>query len=334
MSTASKLSLSLCVSKNPRTTALLSGAVAPEGVEWSVSGVHPSEMFWRQLKFSEFDVSEMSLSSLTIAASQGMTEWTALPIFTTRRFFHTMAVVREGAGIESPADLVGKRVGVPEYQQTAAVWARGALLHEFGVEPTQMKWFMERPPERSHGGSTSFTPPPGLELSYVPPTTTLGQMMAAGELDASIHYITDRNLVDRSREEASSIGVRTLFADPVAEGARYYEKTGLLPVNHCVVIRSALVEKHPWLPLNVYSAFLQAKEAAYAPLAEDLQPWEQIGAVSPESMHNLRKVDPLPYGLADNQAVLEALPSYLHEQGLIDRPFDVREIFAPSTRDL
>lgn len=329
------LRLSLCVSRNPRTAPLLSGEVVPEGVEWTVSGVHPSEMFWRQLKFGDFDISEMSLSSLCIAATQGITDWVALPIFTTRRFFHTLAVVREGAGIESPADLVGKRVGVPEYQQTAAVWSRGALQHEFGVEPGQMKWFMERSPEKSHGGSTSFRPPPGVDLTYVPSTTTLGEMLARGELDAAVLYIADRNLVDRSREKAEAVpGLRTLFPDPVAEGARYYRKTGLLPVNHCVVIRSSLVEKHPWLALNVYSAFLNGQEAAAAPLAEALQPWEQIGALSADAMGALRQVDPLPYGVQANAAVLDALPTYLHEQGLISERVDIRELFAQSTRDM
>jgi 4,5-dihydroxyphthalate decarboxylase len=115
---------------------------------------------------------------------------------------------------------------------------------------------------------------------------------------------------------------------------RYYQKTGLLPVNHCVVIRASLLEKHPWLALNVYSAFLEAKEAAAAPLAEVLQPWEQIGAVSSEAMRGLRSVDPLPYGVEANAAVLEALPTYLREQGLIDDEVEVRELFAPSTRDM
>jgi 4,5-dihydroxyphthalate decarboxylase len=329
------LTLSLCVSRNPRTAPLLSGDVVAEGIDWTVSGVHPSEMFWRQLKFADFDISEMSLASLCIAATQGITDWVALPIFTTRRFFHTLAVVREDAGIETPADLVGKRVGVPEYQQTAAVWSRGALQHEFGVEPAQMKWFMERSPEKSHGGSTSFSPPPGVDLTYIPTTTTLGEMLAKGELDAAVLYIADRNLVDRSKEKAEAVpGLRTLFPDPVAEGARYYEKTGLLPINHCVVIRASLLEKHPWLALNVYSAFLEAKEAAAAPLAEALQPWQQVGALSGQAMRALHTVDPLPYGVQANLAVLEALPTYLQEQGLISRPVDVRELFTTSTRDM
>ena len=124
----SDLQLSLAVSRNPMTEPLLDGRVNPAGIDWLVSGVHPSELFWRQLKYRDFDISEMSLSSLTIAASRGIREWVALPIFTTRRFFHTGIVVRPDAGIDDPGDLAGKRVGVPEYQQTAAVWARAWLI--------------------------------------------------------------------------------------------------------------------------------------------------------------------------------------------------------------
>jgi 4,5-dihydroxyphthalate decarboxylase len=329
------LPLSLCVSRNPRTEPLLSGEVTPEGIDWTVSAVHPSEMFWRQLKFADFDVSEMSLSSLSIAASQGIRDWIALPIFTTRMFFHTRIVVREGAGIETPADLAGKTVGVAEYQQTAAVWSRGALLHEFGVSPEQMTWWMERPPSKSHGGSTGFQPPSGVTLSYIPPDVTMGQMLAAGDLDAAIVYLADRNLVDRSRQEASSVpGLRTLFPDPMGEGIRYHKKTGLFPINHCVVVRAALLEKHPWLALNIYSAFLAAKEAAAAPLAAAAEPWEQVGLVAAGTTRELRNGDPLPYGVSANRAVFEALGAYLHEQGLVASHVPVEELFAPSTVDL
>lgn len=342
------LQLSACFSRNPMTAPILSGAVTAQGVQWAVSGIHPSEMFWRQLKFGDFDISEMSLSSLSIAVSRGMRDWVAIPVFTTRRFFHTGIVVREGAHIEEPADLVGKRVGVPEYQQTAALWTRGALQHEFGVAPEQMTWFMERPPERSHGGSTSFSPPPGVDLTYVPASTSLGEMLATGELDAAIVYIADNNLVDRSRQGAGSIPkVRPLFRDPVAEGIRYYRATGLLPVNHTVVIRAALLEQHPWLALNVYSAFAAAKEAALAPLLTaasatpqpighggTLDPWVQIGVLPPEVAASVTQTDALPYGLQGQSAVFDALSTYLVEQGLVTEKVAVEDLFAKNTLDL
>ena len=144
--TAPKLELSLALSDNENTRPLLDGGVAAEGIRLIPTAVHPSEMFWRQLKFAEFDVSEMSMSSLLIATARGPTPWVALPVFTSREFFQTWARVRADAGISKPADLRGKRVGVPEYQQTAAIWARGVLQHEFGVQPREIEWFMERNP--------------------------------------------------------------------------------------------------------------------------------------------------------------------------------------------
>src|ERR1700680_2028783 len=142
--TAPKLELSLALSDNENTRPLLNGSMTAEGIRLIPTVVHPSEMFWRQLKFAEFDVSEMSMSSLVIATARGPTPWVALPVFTTREFFHTRILVRADAGIAAPADLRGKRVGVPEYQQTAAIWGRGVLEHEFGVKPRDMEFFMER----------------------------------------------------------------------------------------------------------------------------------------------------------------------------------------------
>src|SRR6202521_6196478 len=146
--TESRLELSIALSDNERTRPLLEGRVVPQGIRLVPTMVHPSEMFWRQLRFAEFDVSEMSMSSLLIStargASPGPTPWVALPVFTTREFFHTRILVRADAGIAAPADLRGKRVGVPEYQQTAAIWGRGVLENEFGVRPRDMEFFMER----------------------------------------------------------------------------------------------------------------------------------------------------------------------------------------------
>lgn len=329
------LQLSAAFSRNAMTQPILDGRVVPEGISWACSAIHPSEMFWRQLHFGDFDVSEMSLSSLFIATTQGKRDWVALPIFTTRRFFHTAIVVRADAGIAKPQDLVGKRVGVPEYQQTAAVWSRGALQHEFGVTADQFSWFMERPPARSHGGATSFSPPPGVNLTYIPDDKSIGSMLAAGELDAAIVYIADRNLVDRSRAAVSElVAVRPLFDDPVAEGVRYYRATGLLPVNHCVVVRAALLEAQPWVALNVYSAFLRAKEAALADLPTLLDPFRQIGALAADAGDIVRKTDPLPYGIVNQRDVLEALATYLTEQGLASRKVNIEEVFAKSALDL
>ena len=287
----------------------------------------------------------MSLASLCIAADRGVRDWVALPVFTTRRFFHTGIVVRADSAVAGPQDLAGKRVGVPEYQQTAAVWARGALLHEWGVKPESVQWFMERPPERSHGGATGFTPPPGVELRYIARDSSIADMLRAGELDASLIYLSDRNLVDRSRGPAGSIaGVRNLFDDPVAEGHRYLAKTGLLPVNHTVVVRADLLRQHPWVALNLVGAFTAAKSAAFAPLTRRegelgsagglLEPWLRTGALPRAAAEAVERTDPLPFGLRGQEHVFTTLAQYLREQGLTVSEVDVRSLFAESTRDL
>ena len=164
------LQLSIGITNNPRTWPIIDGTVKPDGIDLIPTVLHPSELFWRQLHFSEFAVSEMSCSSFIIAVARGDTRFVGLPIFTTRRFFHTSILVRRKAGIEMPADLKGKRVGVPEYQQTAALWARGVLQHEFGVAPKDMEFWMERTPEMSHGGATGFKAPPGVTVTRLATT--------------------------------------------------------------------------------------------------------------------------------------------------------------------
>src|SRR6202167_5396655 len=250
------LQLSIGITNNPRTWPILDGTVKPEGIDLIPTILHPSELFWRQLHFAEFAVSEMSCSSFMIVTGQGDTRFVGIPIYTTRRFYHTFILVRRDARIETPADLKGKRVGVPEYQQTAALWARGVLQHEFGVAPQEMEFWMERAPEKSHGGATGFTAPPGVTIHRIPPEKSIGSMMLAGELDAALHYIVDPNLIDRSTADLwHHPEIAPLFPDPVVEGGRYYRKTGLFPINHGMVVKRALAETQPWVVLNLLKAF-------------------------------------------------------------------------------
>jgi 4,5-dihydroxyphthalate decarboxylase len=325
------LELSAAFMPNDRTAPILSGRVQPEGISLFSSPVHASEMFWRQLKFAEFDVSEMSVSSLVIATANGPTEWVALPIFSMRHFFHTSVLVRKDSGIEKPSDMRGKRVGVPEYQQTWAVWSRGIFADEFGVQPKDNVWYMERAPENSHGGATGFTPPPGVELHYIPKTTNIGEMMVRGELDATILYLTDKNLVDRSRIDLHQHpDIRTLFADPHAEAKRYYTKTGMYPINHTVVVRRSVLEKHPWVALNIYDAFLRAKELQRKERDARLEAHVSTGLLDEAAVATLKR-DPMPYGVVAARRELETIARYDFEQGLAKRLVGLDEMFAPAT---
>jgi 4,5-dihydroxyphthalate decarboxylase len=292
---------------NPRTHALLSGAVTAPGLDWTVAAVGPGDLFYRQLKFAEFDVSELSMSSYAIALAQGNDTWIGLPVFTSREFFHTGIIVREDSPMHDPAELRGKRVGVLEYQQTSVVWIRGILQHRYGVDPREMDWYMERRPENSHGGSTGFTPPDGIRLQYVAAETSLAALLTAGEIDAILFYPAFGDAIDRKPEaHRAALRARTLFADPAAEGARYFAATGILPVNHGVVIRRSLLRERPELARAVYAALIASRDAGAEP-------------------------GTFPYGIEPNRPALEALTQYLGEQHLTARTLSLDELFVPES---
>ena len=328
-----KLQLSLAITSNPRTWPILDGHVQPDGIELVPTILHPSEMFWRQLRFGDFDVSEMSVSSLMMARAGGDERWVGLPVFTTRKFFHTEILVRRDAKIDKPADLKGRRVGVPEYQQTAALWTRGVLQHEFGVPATAMEFWMERVPTHSHAGAVSFKAPPGVTIHQIPAEKSIGSMMVAGELDGVIHYIRHNNLVDRSTVDLPSHpDIKTLFPDPVAEGVRFFRKSGIYPINHGMVIRRELAEKHPWAILNLFKAFEAANGIANQQRLEHVEYHANAGLISREAAKALRE-PVIRHGIKANRHILEAAATYSVEQGLTPRLMKLDEIFAASTLD-
>jgi 4,5-dihydroxyphthalate decarboxylase len=296
--------LTVALTPGPRTQALLNGTVGVEGARLVATALTPGDMFLRQLKYREFDVSELSLSSLTIAIARGARDWLAIPVFATREVFHAGILVRDDGSVQRPEDLRGKRVGVLEYQQTSVVWIRGALQHEFGVRDVDVEWFMERAPETSHGGATGFAAPPGVRLNTVPPETSLGAMLEAGEIDAILFYPQVIDQIDRrANGRGSGLRVRTLFPDPAAEARRYVAKTGILPINHCVVVRRSLAERDPSLPGRLLQAFIAARPA---------------NEVVPDAS---------VYGLDAARLALETLARYVHEQRLVDRIVGLDELF-------
>ena len=327
------IQLSVGMAPNPRTWSLFDGGVKPDGIDLIMSPVHASELFWRQLRFADFDLSDMSFSSLLIAIAHGDKRWIGLPIFTTRRLFHTRILVRRDAGIDAPADLKGKRVGVPEYQQTAALWTRGVLQHEFGVEPKDMEFWMERNPEHSHGGATEFKAPSDVTIHQIPIGKDIGSMMLSGELHATLLYIVNQNLVDRSSADLwNHPQIRFLFPDPRAEGIRYYNKTGLYPINHCVAIKREIAARHPWAILNLYKAFERANAIANEQRMEHIDYYIETGRIAPEAKKALT-VPLVEYGIKANRRVLETAAQYSVEQGLTPRLLKLEEVFAPSTME-
>jgi 4,5-dihydroxyphthalate decarboxylase len=326
-----ELELSASMLPNERTKAILDGTVVPKGIRLLTSPSNAPELFWRQLKFSEFDVSEMSVASLTIATSQAPTEWVALPIISMRRVFHSQILVRADAGINTPQDLRGKRIGVPEYQQTGAVWCRGPLLDEFGVDAKDCLWFMERTPEISHGGATGFKAPPGIRFEYIPPTSSIGEMLLNGTLDATLLYISP-NLVDRSTADLNTPAIKPLFPSPLGEAHRYYAKTGVYPINHTVVVRRRLLESDPWIARSLFEAFTEAKAVAARRRLSLLEPALATG-IAGAGLEAAVKADVMAYGITANKMVLDMVMRYLHEQGLTERLMRLDEVFFPGSMD-
>src|SRR5262249_51782432 len=247
----------------------------------------------------------------------------AIPAFPSFLFRHGAIFVREGAGIHEPGDLRGKRVGVPKYHMTAAVWVRGILEDEYGVAPKDCHWF-----EGGEGTAVKegdVTLPPEVRRETVPGDRNLGDMVAAGELDA---------FIGARRPAAFGAGrVRRLFPDFRRVERAYYEKTGIFPIMHTVVLREELARQHPWLARSLYDAFAEAKLHAYRRLAESAAlpsavPWL---VAEFEETRALMGDDPFAYGVGRNRKTLDTLAGYTFHQGLAPRRLAVEEMFAEST---
>lgn len=336
----SKLTLGFVTGKNERVEPLFDGRASVEGAELVGTHSDPSETFWRQLNFEEFEVAEMSLSSYLIARSRGM-DMIAIPVFPSRRFMHMELFYHVDSGIKHPSDLAGKRIGVGEYQQTAALWTRGVLEHDFGVSQYTVHWWMERSEAFSHGGATGFTPPEGISFNRIPPDKSLASMLVTNELDAApTHraFSRESNIIDRSTRIRARSGdwskVKPLFPDRMAEGSRFFKTHGYIPANHAYVIRGDIYRKYPWLAFNLYKAFMAAKEMAQDNLSSSIPSGLIFG---PEYLAQTRAIfgdDPYPYGVQANRAMLQTIIDFSFEQGLTKDKQKLEELFAASTLEL
>jgi 4,5-dihydroxyphthalate decarboxylase len=268
------------------------------------------------LNHGEFDVSEMSLSSYTILRSEGDTRFIAIPVFPSRVFRHSAVYLRADSRIEKPQDLKGKRIGVADYQMTAAVWVRGFLLREYGVRPEDMDWVIGRPVR-------SIKPPEGLRVQFMPPDTTLETMLERGEIDALASVMIPKSLGTK---------LRRLFANPREVERAYFEKTGIFPVMHTFVLKTRLYEDNPWLAISFYRAFCRARDLAYRIMYDTdaltvSLPWI-IDEV--EAAHRLFGRQIWDYSVEGSRPTLEALVAHLDEQRLTQRPMSVEELFVPN----
>ncbi|MHB8565841.1 MAG: hypothetical protein ACYC7D_05810 [Nitrososphaerales archaeon] len=334
-----RVNLSLACSRYDRTEAILDGSIKPDGIDFVITNTtRPGEIFWRMLLFDEFDCSEMSLASFSVVKTMGKKDWVGLPIFTAKHFFHTDALVNVNSGIKEPGDLEGKKVGVPEYQMSAAVWSRGVLHDEFGVRAEKIHWFMGRRRDLSREKVTGMEAPSNIDLTMLE-GATLGEALIKGDLDAVLVYSTTPSLVDSGNPVlTTNPNVRRLFDDPKAEALRYYKKTGVFPINHTVVLKREIEATYPWAATNIFKAFNLAKSIAYERWRE-LESWEKFPSTIfvNETIQEQRKLfgdDPFSYGLRANLMTVKTLARYLHEQGFVTKEPDVDTLFSKATMSL
>jgi len=324
-----KLHLTLACWDYDRTRALQEGRVEVEGVDLTYLPLRVEETFWRMLRYQEFDAAELSMGSYLIAREKGFPKFIAIPVFPSRTFRHSCIYINTHSGIRKPADLVGKRIGVSEYQITMAIWARGILQHEYGVKPEQMTWFTGSEEQPGRDDKIKHDLPQGVDIRPIGPEQTLSAMLEQGEIDAMMAAHMPLPFVRRSPK------VRRLIANFREVEADYYRRTKIFPIMHIVALREEVYQKYPWVAQNLYKAFSESKRLCQEAMYE-FSALKYMLVWSIAEMEQQREIlgeDFWPYGLEPNRHVLETLTQYAHEQGLIKKKPDLKSLFAPNTLD-
>ncbi|MEO7743526.1 MAG: ABC transporter substrate-binding protein [Usitatibacter sp.] len=326
----SKLRLSLGCWNYDRTRGLLEGRIQPDGIDLNYLNMPVEETFFRMLRYQEFDCAEMSLSSYAVSLFREKKHFIAIPIFPSRFFRHSCIYVNTKSGIREPRDLIGKKVGNPEYQMTAPVWIRGILQDEYGVPPDSCTYYTGGEEEPNRSEKLKLDLPPNVKVKPIGPTDTLAAMLASGAIDA---LYTARM---PSSYRAGGLGdVRRLFEDYMEVEQAYYRKTRIFPIMHTVVVKRSVYEQHPWVAMSLYKAFVEAQRENYA----DLYVTAALKASLPwltkhvEDARALMGDDFWPYGFAPNRETLATFLRYHHEQGLSRRLLAPEELFAPETME-
>jgi len=322
----SDLHLTLACEDYDRTRRLKDGIIKPEGIELNYLVMSVEEIFWRMMKYEEFDVSELSMGAFLTAAARGRRPFIAIPVFPSRTFRHRCLFVNSGAGIDRPQDLRGKRMGVPEYSMTAAVWLRGLFQHEYSIAPEEIHWIQAGEENPGRKDRIDFEMPAGVRLDSIG-DRTLNQMIDSGEIDAMMSPRMPTCFLEGSPR------VRRLFANYKQAEMDYFRKTGLFPIMHVIVIKRSLYEAAPWVAQTLYKAFCEAKDLCMRELYDTnilrvSLPWT---SAEYEETRDLMTADYWPYGLEPNRMNLETLHGYLYEQGLIQQKLNLDDLFARET---
>jgi 4,5-dihydroxyphthalate decarboxylase len=325
-----KVELSIAIGDYDRTRPLIDGAVRIDGAKPIFLVLSPEEIFFRAFRHADFDVCELSLSSFVVRCGRGDNPYVAVPVFPSRTFRHTAIIVRTDRGIRAPADLKGRRLGTPEYQLTACVWARGLLQDEFALRPAEVIWVRGGMEQPGRVEKLDLDLPAEVHLEQAPPDRTLSELLAHGDIDG---LVGPRLPAYFGKPDAP---VRWLFPEPMRAATEYFRRTGIFPIMHLLGIRRALVERHPWVPATVAKAFAEAKTAAWARLRDTSAAQVMVPFLDEQLLNAQRLMgeDFWPYGLEPNRKTLETFLRYHHEQGLSPRRLSVEELFHPASLEI
>lgn len=321
-----KLQLSVAMGDYDRTRALVDGRVQIDGVDPVYMLLNPEEMFFRAMRSRDFDIAELSFSSYLVKHSRGESPYIAVPVFLSRAFRHTSIYVRRDR-IRKPEQLRGCRVGVPEYQLTAIVWARALLQDEYGLKPSDVTWVRGGIDTPGRPEKIRLELPPDVRLESAPEGKTITQLLDEGEIDA---FIAPRPPGAPALRNAH---VGWLFDDPTAAAKDFYRRTRVFPIMHVLGIRRELAQQHPWLPGAALKAFTQSKQAALELLSDTSATKVTLPFVE-EQLQAARELmgdDFWSYGVAPNKVTLETFLRHHHSQGLSPRRMAIEEIFHPAT---
>ena len=324
----SKLQLSVAVGNYDRVRPLMDGSVQIDGVDPVFMNLPPEEIFFRAFRGRDFDICELSMSSFAVKTAERNNPYVGVPAFVSRAFRHNSIYVRKDR-IKAPADLRGKRVGLPEYQLTACVWARIILEDDHGIKPSDVIWVRGGIEDPGRPEKITVKLPPGVSMVNAPEGTTISELLERGDVDA---FIAPR-VPSLAGKKNPNIG--WLFPDPIAAGQDYFKRTGIFPIMHVTGIRRELVEQHPWLPAAVFKAFEQSKAKCLEAL-EDTAATKVTLPFVEEQLRAARELmgeDFWSYGLAPNRKVLETFLRHHHAQGLSARLVSPEELFHPSTHE-
>ena len=325
----SKLRLTCACWNYDRTRSLMDGAVQVDGIDLNYLNLPVEETFFRMIRNREFDVAEMSLSSYTVSTFRDPQPFIAIPIFPSRMFRHSSIYINADAGIREPQDLIGKRIGTPEFQMTAPVWIRGILAEHYGVPLDSVTYVTGGEEEPGRIEKQKIDLPRSIRIEPIGAEQTLSKMLATGEI-AALHTArmpsTFLSQPDR---------VKRLFPDFVDVERKYYRETGTFPIMHTVVIRREVYEQNRWVAQSLYKAFAEAQRNTYEDLyvtaaLKGMLPWLTAHV---EETRALMGDDYWPYGFDANRQTLATFLRYHHQQGLSKTLRTPEELFAPETME-